>query len=133
MKKYAKYYKECIGIDYNGKKTYREGIVIESGGEQKLLDIEKLEDEIGIDLVTLFKALKNGEFYSKHPETGEVSWILLPQLYYCTRKWLIGCNSMIWNKQENCRDSWDCDPKDYGKTWALTREELSKEEREKYE
>ena len=85
-----------------------------------------IEQELGVDLVTLFKALKCNEFYSKHPETGEVSWIALPELYYCGRKWNIGCGSMIFNEQEKCCDSWDCDPKDYGKTWALTREELEK-------
>ena len=91
----------------------------------KLGQLEDIEEELGIDLITLFEALKN-KVYSKHPETGEVSRIILTELYYCTRKWNIGCVSMKFNKQENSCDSWDCNPKDYGKTWALTKEELEK-------
>jgi hypothetical protein len=122
MKKYAKYYKECMSVDYNGKKTYREGIVVESGGEQKLLDIEKLEDEIGIDLVTLFKALTDGIYARFYLENGEPN---------------ISFNKGCWNyidKKNRCFKSYFSPHptnlffKDYGKTWALTREELERKE-----
>lgn len=85
--------------------------------------LEDLEEEIGIDLINLFKVLK-GNIYSLHPETGKICLIVLPIFYYCGNQWVIGCRSIEWNDKENSCDSWDCLPKDYGKTWALTREEL---------
>ena len=117
MKKYARYYKECMGVDYNGKKTYREGVVVESGGEQKLLDIEKLEDEMGIDLVTLFKALNSCWFLQ----------ISTKKIYGDIRPTLIFLNG--WHLKPNLTEL----PmlyalKDCGKTWALTKEELERKE-----
>ena len=79
---------------------------------QKLGQLEDVEEELGIDLITLFKALKNG-IYTKtkngisfkrsndlriRPHTNQ--W----QLYYFSY-------SRVFTK-------------DYGKTWALTKEEL---------
>ena len=92
----------------------------------KLGLLEDLEEEIGIYLITLLKALKE-EIYSLHPETGKICPIVLPILYYCGNQWVIGCRSMKWNDKENSCDSWDCYLKDYGKTWALTKEELENE------
>lgn len=89
----------------------------------KLGQLEDIEEELGIDLITLFKVLK-GNIYSLHPETGKICLIVLPICYYCGNQWVIGCRSMEWNDKENSCDSWDCLPKDYGKTWALTKEEL---------
>ena len=123
MKKYAKYYKECMGVDYNGKKTYREGIVVESGGEQKLLDIEKLEDEIGIDLITVFKALSGCIAIRQNDGSIQVS-----EFNHRLRKKPVAIdedkNKLI---EEYCimRGEGDFMLKDYGKTWALTEEELS--------
>jgi hypothetical protein len=107
MKKYARYYKECMGVDYNGKKTYREGIVVESGGDKKLFDLENLEEELGFNLITLFKALKNG-IYGK--VGSEIKHILAPHF--------------SWFKKE----IYIFRLADYGKTWALTREELERKE-----
>ena len=108
-----------VNSDYMCKKSAYDRDII-----NKLGQLEDIEDELGIDLITLFKALKEDEFYSKHPKTGEVSLIPLPILYYCCCKWNIGCSSMIFNEQENRCDSWDCDPKDYNKTWSLRKEKL---------
>ena len=92
----------------------------------KLSKLEDIEEEIGIDLVTLFKALK-GKIYSLHPKTQKICLIILPIFYYCGKQWMIGCRSMEWDDEENSCDSWNCYLKDYGKTWALTKEGLENE------
>lgn len=83
----------------------------------KLSKLEDVEEELGIDLITLFKALKNG-FYFKYKNT------------------IISSNDYLFQIRTNIKDNWIFDIisdnlsllsikfKDYGKTWALTREEL---------
>lgn len=73
----------------------------------KLGQLEDIEEELGIDLITLFKALKNG-FYAEHR--------YIQQCYIC----FIDDEWAIVNLKN---DEWWL-LKDYGKTWALTREEL---------
>lgn len=86
-------------------------------------DIEK---ELGVDLATLFKALKNGIYVkNRKNEIRRVSCnIGLVETG--------GCNSLGLRFQDTnykwrylvLDTSRDNDVKDYGKTWALTREEL---------
>jgi hypothetical protein len=79
---------------------------------KKLSDLEDIEEELGIDLVTLFKALKNGvyvktkEGVSKHFTVHLMKWQQTSTYCFYYRPY-----SHIWLK-------------DYGKTWALTKEEL---------
>lgn len=72
---------------------------------KKLSAYRKIEKELGIGLITLFKALKNG-IYGK--VGNEIEHILAPHLSWYNREIYI------------------FKIKDYGKTWALTREELEK-------
>ena len=76
----------------------------------KLADLEDLEDELGIDLITLFKASKC--FYSKILDC----YCPHPNPIYKTcgdfGEWYID----FMNNPHKL--------KDYGKTWALTKEEL---------
>ena len=88
----------------------------------KLADLEDIEDELGIDLTTLFKALKNGCFaketfdYMGRKQT-QIIFTEFTQLYYADDldDYLIHIRA---------RDYY---LKDYGKTWALTKEELENE------
>ena len=75
----------------------------------KLFELENIEEELGIDLITLFKALKKGVYYrNTQKEINHAKNIRLSFAYktlvvdYRTYKYLC----------------------DYGKTWALTKEEL---------
>lgn len=73
----------------------------------KLGQLEDIEEELGIDLLTLFKAIKNG-FYAKD-ELGDIFFIssdMMKKQYEDSIKKLKDFNN------------------DYGKTWALTKEEL---------
>jgi len=76
---------------------------------KKLGQLEDIEEELGIDLITLFKALKKG-FYSKDGEYHHFS-----NLFFDSEEIYDGYNNV------------DYYFKDYGKTWALTKEELENE------
>lgn len=79
----------------------------------KLLKYEAIEQEIGIPLEVLFKALKDGvyikERYIKPNDFGLI--------YNNEYGWLFSIKTYMY-------DSLYIIIKDYGKTWALTREEL---------
>ena len=66
----------------------------------ELIEYKSLEEELGIDLITLFKAFKNGIYYKGKDNT----------INFCKIK------ESIYVKL-----------KDYGKTWALTKGELENE------
>ena len=83
----------------------------------KLGELEDIEEEIGIDLITLFKALKDG-IYFKHHYYG----IDHRQVSYITRTALVYRYSS-WGDDEDIHFTY-YDYNDYGKTWALTKEEL---------
>lgn len=86
----------------------------------KLFDIEDLEEELGIDLITLFKALKEGivavdenyECYELSKITGQE--IELNVFLKRLEIKFVGC----WNLS------------DYGKTWALRKEDLEDEKKD---
>ena len=85
---------------------------------QKLGQLEDIEEELGIDLITLFKALKNGIWIKKTIiEKREIKNVLLfyedVNLY---KDYLYACPVDIYNERVCIYQ--------YGKTWALTREEL---------
>ena len=87
--------------------------------EEKLCRLEDIEDELRIDLITLFKALKNGCFaketfdYMGRKQT-QIIFTEFTQLYYADDldDYLIHIRTRNYYL------------KDYGKTWALTKEEL---------
>ena len=98
-------------------------VIEENKANDKLSQIEDLEEELGIDLLTVFKALKEGVYYiyndgKKHIEfTKEVKGLRKSydndnNCWFIHEGWFdIGCPIKLYLK-------------DYGKTWALTREEL---------
>lgn len=90
----------------------------------KLSALEDIEEELGIDLITLFKALEKG-VYVKSDGLGitfveQVSMDNVTEercFYYCDEN-TIDLGGLI-------RPSYtELYFKDYGKTWALTKEEL---------
>lgn len=81
--------------------------------EQKLGQLEDLEDELGIDLITLFKALKQKFVY----HNAKVKIELLGLHIKSNELYLYGV-------VEDTTHAVYLSLKDYGKTWALTKEEL---------
>ena len=80
---------------------------------KKLGILEDIEEELGITLEVLFKALKEGIYYDhKHRNPESISF------RFC-------CNDLIVEYTcFGCTDYDYLEIKDYGKTWALTKEEL---------
>ena len=80
---------------------------------QELVDKEtkyqSLEEELGIDLLTLFKALKDG-IYLKEDNVGVISF---PRLYF---SYDYRCYCF-----EICFGSWVVKLKDFNKTWWLEK------------
>ena len=87
----------------NIKKTY-----------PKLGQLEDIEDELGIDLITLFKAL-NDQIYIKENYDGTI----VDKTLWCSNCIICGLGEPIIKVAD-----YGVYPKDYGKTWALTKEEL---------
>ncbi len=79
---------------------------------------EDIEQELGVDLVTLVKALKNGIWIKYDSNFGEGKPKIVIQKDTATG---ICWRDGKWWIEEN-----DFLLKDYGKTWALTKEELQK-------
>ena len=93
---------------------------------KKLKILEDIEEELGIDLITLFKALifgiwTNQEQWYGNEKQGKIRFF---QVRLLLEENAIGCiyNSM-WKGEEVIRSLYI---KDYGKTWELTKEELEK-------
>lgn len=84
---------------------------------QKLGQLEDIEEKLGIDLITLFKAF-NGICY-KDNEIKFACHLLL------TDNWsFIVLDDWITYQKTNFYPSLELN--EYGKTWALTKEELEK-------
>ena len=79
---------------------------------QKLGKLEDVEDELGIDLLVLFKAIKNGIF-AKVLKHSNINYSRMGCINYEKKTFFThtyGSSKLRF--------------KDYGKTWALTKEEL---------
>ena len=103
-------------------KNYRYELIEEA--IDKLGQFEDIEEELGIDLVTLLKALKDGFYYKKqgifHTSDKENYIFLsaksdLPN-QMCIEVYFGDLEMMCFYFNE------------YGKTWALTQEELETQE-----
>lgn len=98
----------------------------------KLGQLEDIEDELGIDLITLCKAIKNGIHVKPQKYKTIFGAFITPDHFrnsVLTITELIGGWAFVHTDRykfpdENIVGEWFF--KDYGKTWALTKEELEK-------
>ena len=87
------------------------------GAEDKLGKLEDIEDELGIDLVILFKALKQDNIWVTEHNTKEQEIVYeRVRLNFLNRTLDFVEPRKEIGKGRNLFD--------YGKTWALTKEEL---------
>lgn len=89
---------------------------------EKLGQLEDIEDELGIDLITLFKAMKQVKLFYKDEndninqcEFSRLGFQLSPAFIFMYK----GYDENNYLKCVACEPVWR-----YGKTWALTKEEL---------
>lgn len=104
-----------IDCGYKVKKDTCEDGIIQGWNKtdaiNKLGKLEDIEEELGIDLITLFKALKNGvyvRYTNDEIEHRIVAGIEEENITLCIKE------------SKECYMYFD----EYGKTWALTKEEL---------
>lgn len=122
--RYTQRKKSLLRVDKDGTEHWTEYISISDStlAHEKLCQLEDIEEELGIDLVTLHKAL-TGKWFSKdaygrvHEEDGTI--IKLKRAFDQSGKawWYFDYPFVTYEEQV-----WYF--VDYGKTWALTREEL---------
>lgn len=90
---------------------------------KKLYKLENLEEELGIDLITLFKALKYGVYYytSQNQLTHDYVWLYDNYISAGFREKLSYSFMTCFQKQILLFE-------DYGVTWAIYRPELENEQ-----
>ena len=119
MNRYTKLEKILPKVDNDGTEHWIEYIEIsdKKGAEQKLFQFENIEEELGIDLITLFKALRDSIAIKNEDGTITVMWA-------CPRFQISLDNKNAWILYGPLTEQKVLNIKDYGKTWALTEEEL---------
>lgn len=111
---------ESVKLGFPGERGFKEPVTdLEHMGKvaDKLSSLEDIEDELGIDLITLFKALKNG-YYVKDLD-GNPHFVGHSDVV--GRIGLEKINGGFVMLGRGYREAWT---KDYGKQWALTKKEL---------
>ena len=83
----------------------------------RLEELEDLEEELGIDLITLFKALENGVWYKDYKDDDKIKFTDRVEEN-------IGCKEFTVPAKYT---TIGLKFKDYGETWALTKKELDNE------
>ena len=98
----------------------------------KLQDLEDLEEEIGMSLLTLFKILKHGRIIHKYKPFCAGKQIILESciingLFYESGQYGLE----VYNEEDDIDEEYNDFKyvyiKDYGKTWAIKKEELKDE------
>ena len=109
--------------------SYNNGITILKGDPIEIMSLDKateklhkileIEEEIGIDLITLFKALKYGVYYytSQNQLTHDYVWLYDNYVSASVRDKLSYSLLTCFQKQILSFE-------DYGKTWSLDRKAL---------
>lgn len=80
----------------------------------KLGKLEDIEEELGIDLITLFKALESGVWYKDYKDNDKIKFTDDIEEHKKCKELIVPAKYTIIGLLF----------KDYGVTWALTREEL---------
>lgn len=90
---------------------------------QKLCALEDIEEEIGVDLITLFTALENGVYRWHINVYGDYDKSFVEKVFQEVE--LDISSRQLYHVSEISRTAtWKLNLKDYGKTWALTKKEL---------
>lgn len=90
----------------------------------RLEQYKSIEKELGIDLITLFKALKNGIWTNQEQTYGDAKQgkIRFFKVRLLLEEKSIGCiHNSIWKGEEVIKRLY---LKNYRKTWALRKEDL---------
>ena len=116
---YIPIYEEDIDIIFKGDlcEVYRNEVDIISKDLDLLEEYRKLEEEIGVDFITLVKMLKDDVYINDGGIVNEIGHIYKDQVK-SIEHW------PLWGFKAG--DDVECAFKDRGKTWALSKEEFYK-------
>ena len=118
---YIPIYEEDIDIIFKGDlcEVYRNEVDIISKDLDLLEEYRKLEEEIGVDFITLVKMLKDGVYINDGGIVNEIGHIYKEQVK-SIEHW------PVWGFTAGDDDEMKtlCAFKDRGKTWALSKEEF---------
>ena len=110
---------QSLGIDEYRKKYHEQSV----RAHIKLGQLEDIEEELGIDLILLLKIIKEGVFVKTSCRNKGTIFDLrntYTPIDYDEKGFYVDCDEYGVNIMELFYF------KDYGKTWALTNEELEK-------
>ena len=102
----------CSGMRLVGQKMFAQII-------DELCEYKTIEEELGIDLITLFSALKNGVYYFAYDGQLMHDYVILTNNYID-----VGAHDKLSYSFITFLEKRTLLFTDYGKTWALTKEEL---------
>ena len=90
----------------------------------KLHDLEDIEEELGIDLITLFKALKNGIYGTMYgmPKGQDKVIFIEPRNFKLCIHIDKPCLYYVWGYPGPDGNHYYF--KEYGKTWSIMKEDL---------
>ena len=100
------------------------GNIIQNGTIRQMIfeldQYKQIEEELGIDLITIFKAFRNGIYYKTKEQQGiypqnPIEWTISMRFDYRLCRLYVEEDTYFHLQ-------------DYGKTWALTKEELMNNE-----
>ena len=80
----------------------------------KLSQLEDIEEELGIDLLTLFKALESGVWYKDYKDNDKIKFTNRVEENMRCKEFIVPAKYTIIALKF----------KDYDETWSLTREDL---------
>ena len=92
---------------------------------EKLQQLENIEEELGIDLITLFAVFKSGLYFIKNNEIFSVEPIDI-SIYVGEDPFILFLNVWYYDELDEQRTT-ELYFEDYGKTWSLDRSELENE------
>jgi len=105
--------KEALDKIITGKIYYMEDLDIIEQDLSQLQQYKNIEQELGVDLITLFKAVEQERVWTKFEDVIDVC----DNVEYMLGEWFI---YFYWNNGKRLVFQLS----DYGTKWALTRKEL---------
>lgn len=106
-------------------------------GMNKLGQLEDIDEELGIDLITLFKVTVQGIYVKVNALNAKWTYVYPEKIYFHRSVWsgydyennkevVVGKWMYMECKIDNFKKPIIIKSYEYGKTWALTKEELEK-------
>ena len=115
---YIPIYEEDIDIIFKGDlcEVYRNEVDIISKDLDLFEEYRKIEEELGVDLITLFTALERGVWYKDYKDNDKIKFTDYIEENMKCKELIVPAKYTIIGLKF----------RDYGKTWALDKEEFYK-------